>query len=175
MIPASAQSVDKVIDGLTEACRTIYGATLDASLGEYAGAWSDGVQDWQLVVVEGAPGNYMPDIIVAVASDVRQSVERPVMGRNRVREIEVQVDVVISVAIAGNNTAAITARQVANAAAEPLQIFFRSGDETLGGACREAFISSLQGPKPSFASGPDGGVWGRVAEVTATVTAYVRN
>lgn len=174
-IPTSDQSVNKVHDALIAACCTIFGATLDPQLGEYAGMWNDGTEERALVVVETEPGTYMPTVIIAVGTDVRQPIERPTLGPNRSREIDAEIDIVISVAIPGNATAARTARHTAAAAADLLALYFRqSGNETLAGSCREAWVSRQVGPKVTRAE-DDEGVWGRVAEITATVKAKIRN
>lgn len=173
--PAAEQSVDGVLDALLAACYEIFGATLDPTLGEYFATWNDGTTDRTLIVVEAIPGLYQPDVIVAVGTNVAQPVERPTMGTVRSREITVTVDVVFSAALAGGGPAGTEARHVASAAANAFAEYFRtSPNETLGDACRDAWVSALKGPDVTIMPGDDGGVWGRAADITATVTAKVR-
>lgn len=166
------QTIDGCIDGLLALVQSVYSTTLDTTYNEQTATFNG----LQLVVVEGLPGAYQPDLIIAVATDVRQPIDRPTLGTNRSREITAEIDIVVSAAIAGDATAQLAARKAANAAAEPIQAYFRTqGQETLGGSCREAWVSNIQGPKaaPVFAS--DGSPWGRSSDLTITVTAHIRN
>ena len=175
-IPTSAQSADAVIDQLVVACCSIFGATLDADIDEYTATWNDGTTDRTLVVVEASPSRYDPDVIVAVATAVNQPIERPTQGPQRSREITATVDIVFSVALPGGRQAKTEARRVASVAAQLLELYFRQpGNETLDGACRDAWVSSIKGPDMATLNTPEGGVWGYAADLTATVTTRIRN
>lgn len=175
-IPESSQTVDGVIEGVVAMLGTTFSLAQDAELG----IWSGVINGVQAVVCEGQPGTYQPDIIIAVnpfSDSVTQAISRPVMGSNRPREIACEVKIVFSVFVAGADVAARAARQAVNAIAEPVQLYFRQrGQETLGGSCREAWVSDINGPHVANAYDSDGKyVIGRYGDSTLTITALIRN
>lgn len=158
-----AQSIKATVSGLYAACVTVY-------------TGQTGADGSPVLVTYGPPSTYQPEVIVAVGMATRQPVTRPTAGTNRSREKAAEVDVVISVFVPGGDVAARTAVEKCDDLAELLEAHFRtSPNETLGGGCREAFVSRVEGPIPDVVVSPDSGaVTGRVAESTVTVTAFIR-
>jgi len=164
------QSVNGVFDGLWAALVTMYGTTTDPELGTQNAMW----EDHPLVLVEGAPSVTVPDIIISMGTDARGSITRPTLGTPRSRETVLEIDVVISVAIGGDERVQGPARALAYELLEPLLEWFRvHGQETLGGACRDSFVTATPG-QPYPATTAEGSIYGRAYDITATVTAYVR-
>jgi hypothetical protein len=157
------QSIKATIAGLYAACQTIYASSVDAF-----GA--------PVAVAYGPPGVYQPGVIVAVGLTIRQPVTRPTMGSNRSREKTAEIDTVISVYIPGDETQQQAASELASDLSELLEAHFRAaGMETLGGGCRDAWVSSITGPDPSVAvDAKSGDAAGRLATSTVTVTAAIR-
>lgn len=156
-----AQTIKGVLSGLTAACQSLY-------------ANQTGPDGLAVVVSYGPSGSYQPGALVMVGMDVRQPITRPTMGTGRSREKAVEVDVVISAYGAGDESVQQPVTEKAIDLAELLDAYFRtSPQETLSGACREAFLSNIAGPIPGAITDGEG-VMGRVAELTATVTAYIR-
>lgn len=158
------QSIKGVRAALFAACQTLYGSSRDSVGGE-------------VLVSYGFPGSYQPQTIVAVGLTSRQPVTRPTLGTNRSRDKVAQVDVTISVYRAG------AAENVQQAATEDcddlvllLEAYFRtSPNEALGGACRDAWVSEIDGPNLDPATQLDSGaVTGYTAEAVVTVTANIR-
>lgn len=129
----------------------------------------------------GEPGVYQAFSIVAIGSEVRMPITRPTMGPNRSRETFSEIDCVISVYRAGDQDQ----QPLANAEGLRLQrlfeAYFRTGDQTLGGACTDAWVSFAR-LVPSIAwTRPQSNdpeirpvATGRVATVFLTITARVR-
>lgn len=161
------QSVDGFVTALKAACDTIYSNTKDEL-------------DAPTQVVVSQPGQYQANYIVAVATAIRQQIIRPTMGSNRSRESMVEVDVVISIYVPGDETVQATANSRALSMQGQLETYLRTApNETLGGACRDSYVSgaSLQ-PDIAFQALDDPNVapapTGRIAENTVTVTAFIR-
>jgi hypothetical protein len=162
-----SQSVAATIDGLYAAVSELYGATVT----------SDGAP---VLVTVGPPGQYQPFGLVAVATQSRLPVTRPTMGTGRSREITAEVDSIISIYVPGGDEAAQPAIDQATELLRMLEDYFRTApNETLNGGCREAFVSGSSMTTsvayqtfddPTAAPVPTG----RVAEITVTVTAYIR-
>lgn len=145
----------------------------------YAG--EKGSDEQPVLVSCGEPGVYQAFSIVAVGSETRIPITRPTMGPNRSRETFTEVDCVISVYRAGDQDQ----QQPANAEAMRLlrlfEAYFRTGDQTLGGACTDAWISNAR-LVPSIAwTRPQSNdpeirpvATGRVATAFLTITARVR-
>lgn len=153
------QSIDDAIAALVTACQGIFSAPYNGLT---------------VYVCESEPDQYQPPLIVAVAMDVRQiPVQRPTMGTRRSRRVEAEIDVVISAYAAGGSAA--TARTACNGLTNMLESYFRtSPNETLGGACREAWVSAVAGPVGAKVTHPkSGAVTGRVASSVVTVTASI--
>ena len=128
------------------------------------------------LVSYGAPGAYQPDEIVAVGEQ-RFEVTRPTMGTNRSREEAVETDVTFSVFSSGGDTAQQVATERVYAMALALDEHFRTKpNETLGGACRDAWVTGgdLREAKATPSPAAGSGVSGRVSELTVTVTTVAR-
>jgi hypothetical protein len=161
------QSISGVIDALVAACPTIFADVVDET-----GA--------PVQVVTSRPGQYQANYIVAVATEVRQQISRPTTGPSRTREAAAEVDIVISVYVPGGEDVQQQAIDRALSMQGLLETYLRtSPNETLGGACRDSFVSDAvvmpeiafqQLDDPNFAPAP----MGRIAENTVTVTAFIR-
>lgn len=127
------------------------------------------------LVSYGAPGQYQPDEIVGVLNQ-RTAVSRPTMGTARSREEVVETDVVFSIFAPGDETQQVVATERAYAMGEALADHFRTKpNETLSGACREAWVSGHSLLEARVVSPDDNTtVLGRTAELTVTVTSYAR-
>lgn len=159
-----SQSIKGTRAALYAACRdTIYAGQTDGR-----GA--------PVLVTYGRPGTYQADYIIAVGMHTRQPVTRPTMGTGRSREKLAEIDVVVSVFVPGTEVAQQTASEACDDLAELLDAYFRtSPNETLGGACLEAWVSNIDGPAPDLVTNPETkAVMGRVAESVVTVTARIR-
>jgi hypothetical protein len=149
------QSVTAVWSNLYTACQGLFPAPTLVSFGD--------------------PGAYQPDVIVAVMGG-KIPVARPTMGTNRSREKTCDVEVMISVYIPGDNQQSqVAAWTAAQAMSDQLEAYFRTaGNETLSGACREAYVSDTVVDLSNIRDADSGNQSGSIAEITATVTAYVR-
>lgn len=162
-----AQSVSGVVDALRAACDGIYASVTDET--------GSPVQ-----VVTSRPGQYQANYIVAVATEIRQEIARPTMGPSRPREAVVELDCVLSVYVPGGEDVQQQAIDRALSMQGLLESYLRqSPNETLGGACRDSFVSaSALVPDIAFQSFDDPNMppvpTGRVAESTVTVTAFIR-
>jgi hypothetical protein len=158
-----AQSVKGTIDGLFTAMTTLLAA-------------QTGVSGDPVLVSYGMPGDYQPGAIVAIAMDVRQPKTRPTMGTGRSRETAAEIDVVVSVYVGGGDEVQQTATDKCVDLCDLIEAYSRTaGNETLGGACRDSWVSNISGPTPSAAFDPtSGAVMGRIAEATVTYTAFIR-
>lgn len=124
----------------------------------------------------GVPGAFQPDEIAAVM-DQRFEVSRPTMGTGRSREEAVETVVVFSVFVSGDESSQRVATERAYAMCLALDEHFRTGpQETLGGSCREAWVTSGELAESVVTPPPGGGsgVTGRVAELSVTVTSRHR-
>lgn len=158
-----SQSTKAVRASLYAACtNTIYAGQVDGG-----GA--------PVLVTYGPPGSYQANYIVAIMGS-RQPVTRPTMGTGRSREKMAEVDVVVSVFVPGTEVAQQTASEACDDLVDLLDSYFRtSPNETLGGACVEAWVSNVDGPTPDLVTNPETkAVMGRVAESIVTVTARIR-
>ena len=128
--------------------------------------------------VSYGPPQSLDDVMAAVTSaSVRH--ERPTAGGpTRSREEIADIEVVLSVAVAGDGESWDDAQQAATEAAyamlDVLESHFRDRTAaTLGGACRDALVRTHKLAEYT-ATDPDGYVTGRVGEITATVTCRTR-
>lgn len=126
------------------------------------------------LVSYGNPGNYKPLQIVALM-DTRRPITRPTLGPNRSRRSEAELDVVFSVFVPGAEVAQQTATDACEDLIALLESYFRtSPNERLGGVCREAWVSNVDGPHPQLVTTAEGkAVAGRTANATVTVTAAI--
>jgi hypothetical protein len=150
-----AQSVAAVWANLTTACQTLFPSPA--------------------LVTFGDPGNYQPDAIVAIMGG-KMPVTRPTGGPNRSRDKVCEVTIVISVYVPGSDQASqVTAFANAQAMSDQLEAYFRvQGNETLFGACRDAFVSDTSWAPTNVRDADSGNQTGSTADITAIVTAYVR-
>jgi hypothetical protein len=157
------QSIKGSRAGLFTVCQTIYTGVTDAS-----GA--------PVLVTYGPPGAFQANNIVAVGMATRQPITRPTMAPTRSRDTHADIDIVISVFAPGDETQQQVACEAADDLVTLLETYFRTApQETLSGACREAWVSNVDGPVPALAIDPESNaVTGRVATTTVTVTAAIR-
>ena len=80
------------------------------------------------LVCLGMPGSMQPDTIVAVATDVRQSITRPTMGTGRPRERAIEVDVTVSVFVPGDEMVQWDASRRLEGMCDRLEDWWRDGD-----------------------------------------------
>jgi hypothetical protein len=137
--------------------------------------------DGQPVLVSlGDPGQYQPFSIVAVGMEIRTPITRPTAGPTRSRNTEAEIDVTISVYVAGGEEALPVAIASAYSMQAALETFLRtSPNETLSGACRDSTVSgSRLTPVIAYQQADDPTAapvaTGRVAQLTVTVTASIR-
>lgn len=130
------------------------------------------------LVSPGDPGDYVPDLIVSVMG-IAAPINRPTMGTNRSRDKGITITVLVSAYVPGGPEAQAPAIAVAQDAADEIEAYFRvKPNETLGGACYDAFVSNTQ-LDPSIAwedvDGDQNPVpAGRVATVDASVEIWIR-
>ena len=130
-----------------------------------------------VLVTLGKPGSYQANYIVAVAMGTRQPITRPTMGTGRSREKEVEILVTISTYVQGKpDVAQPSALDACDDLTDLLEAFFRtSPNEALGGACREAWVSNIDGPVADRIVNPETkAVTGYAAESFVSVTARIR-
>lgn len=134
------------------------------------------------LVTLGDPGNYQPDLLISVmgvVGPVTRPTMRGVSTAKRTRDKQILVEVLISAYAPGGPEAQAVANDAAWGAAELLEDYFRvSPNETLGGACYDAFVAQHD-LQPGIAwedvDGADAPVAaGRVAVVTTTVQISIR-
>lgn len=158
-----AQSIKATRQGLLAACQSIY-------------TGQTGLDGAPVLVALGPVGTYAPSALVVIATDTQQPVARPTAGTGRSREKEATFQVVINVWTGGTETEQQAAVEKVDDLSELLEAYFRvQGQETLGGGCREAWVSNIVGPTPDLTVDPaSGAVTGRQAESVITVTARIR-
>lgn len=158
-----AQSIKAARQGLLAACQSVFGSSV-------------GLDGAPALVTLGPPGVNAPSALVVVAIATRQPVERPTMGPGRSREKAVEFDVLINVWAGGTESGQQAAIEKVDDLSELLEAYFRTaGNETLGGGCRDSWVSNVVGPVPDLTVDPaSGAVSGRQAESTVTVTARIR-
>lgn len=157
------QSTSAVRAALLAGCETLFADETDTN-----GA--------PVLVCLGEPGSYQPDYIVAVAMATRQPVTRPTMGTSRSRERMAEVDVVFSTYVAGDEAASVSAADACESLVDAFETWIRTKpNEALGGACTDAWVSNIDGPRIQAARAIEGsGVTGRVAESVVTITTRIR-
>lgn len=127
----------------------------------------------------GVPGVFQADQVVAV-TDARADISRPTLGGSvRSREWAAEVSVVFSVYYPGDEFVQPEADAALSLMLAEFESWLRTGDNIkLGGACREAWVSGVEGwrtyPLPNPGPAPQS-IAGYVSEVTATVSAAFRN
>lgn len=157
------QSIKATRAALFAACQAIYTGVLDSSAAP-------------VLVTYGKPGAYQSNNIVAVGMANRRPIARPTMGTGRSREATAEIEVWISVFVPGTEVAQQTASEACDDLVDLLEAYFRaSPQEALSGACREAWVSNVDGPNPDVVTNPETkAVMGRVADAVVTVTASIR-
>ena len=123
------------------------------------------------LVCWGPPTSYQPADIVSVGGQVIEFGAAP-MATTRPREEIVQTAVTFSSFTASEQQAAtVRAFELYDVLAD----HFKTGpNETLGGACREAFVSGLEVEEFVTSAAVGSGVMGRTTAITATVTTRTR-
>ena len=123
------------------------------------------------LVCWGPPTSYQPADIVSVGGQVVEFGAAP-MAPTRPREEIVQTAVTFSSFTASEQqVATVRAFELYDVLAD----HFKTGpNETLGGACREAFVSGLEVEEFVTSPAVGGGVMGRTTAITATVTTRTR-
>lgn len=160
------QSIQAVRAGLFVVCKTLIFADE-----------TDG-NNKPVHVSYGPPGTHQPHYIVGVAMEVRQPITTPTMSPRRSRERKAEIDSIISCYVPGTDKG--QAQQAAADACDRLvglfEDYFRTDpNQTLGGACRNSWVSHVDGPRLDLAVNPKSGApTGRIAEATVTVTAEIR-
>lgn len=155
------QSMKGARDALYVACQGLYAAVMDSS-------------GSPTLVSYGKPGNYQPQNIVAVMDCRRPKIERPTMGPARSRRVDAEIDVIFSIFVPGTEVAQPTASDACDDMTTQLEAYFRtSPNERLGGACFDAYVSSIDGPRADATVSDTGAVTGRIAESIVTVTAKI--
>lgn len=124
----------------------------------------------------GVPATYQPNIIIAVGLSTQESVTRPTMGTNRSRERQVDIGVTISVYVPSSENDQQVAMDKCDELIDLLEAYVRtSPNEKFNGACRDSWVSAIDGPNPDVATHPQSNqVTGRIAEAVVTVTGYCR-
>ena len=127
------------------------------------------------LVSYGRPGTYQPDEIVAVMGQ-RTVNTRGAMSPARQREETVETVVVFSVYRPGDQSQQQDATERAYAMCDDLTEYLRtSPNEALGGACREARVTSHELVESAVTvPGDPSRVTGRTAEIEAVVTSTAR-
>lgn len=128
------------------------------------------------LVTYGAPGNNQPDEIIAIL-DQRLAIERMPMSTARNREETLETQVAVSIYQGGDGP---TSQQTATERAWAIHDLFddhvrTKPNETLDGACRDAWISAAELVESRIESNEQPGlVLGRVADLTLTITTTAR-
>jgi hypothetical protein len=123
------------------------------------------------LITYGIPGTFEADDIVTVGN-ARVTNDVPVMGSQRRTEELIELTVLISCYRAGGPGAQLTATEAAYAIYTALRDHFRvTGNETLGGACREARVTSHE---LSEDDDPDDITNGRLSQIEAVITLKAR-
>lgn len=127
-------------------------------------------------VVLGRPTNHQPNIIVAVGLSSQETITRPTHGTGRSRERQIELSVTISVFIPSSENDQINASDQCDDMVDQLENYLRAGENNrLGGACRDSFVSAIDGPTPDVVYAPQSSnATGRVSEAVVTVTGFVR-
>jgi hypothetical protein len=129
-----------------------------------------------VLVSYGPPGPRQPDVIIGVGNAEVQ-IERPTASPSRPREEVFTLEVIFSVFSGGDETVQQAVTELAFTLLGTFADFFKTRpNETLGGTCREAWVSSyVLEESAAFAPPEDGGgVSGRVAEITSVLTVKSR-
>ncbi len=128
------------------------------------------------MVSYGPPQSLADEMASVAGASVRH--ERPTVGGpTRSREETADVSVILSCAVAGDGESWDDAQQQATEAAyrmlDVLEDHFRDRSHaTLGGACRDAIVSSHE--LAEYKTDADGYAAGRIGEITATITCRTR-
>lgn len=125
-----------------------------------------------LVVTYGLPGQRQPAEIVAVL-DQRTEIDRPTHGPSRSREDTVATEVRVSVYRPGDETVQKLVTDRAWEIVDAIAQHFRARPaETLGGVCRDAWVSGADSTE-GLVRDVDV-VEGRLCEIAVTVTTQAR-
>ena len=158
------QSVKASRNALYAACQTIYAGQTDGN-----GA--------PVLVTFGRPGPYQANDIVAVGMATRRPITRPTAGTGRSRNTDAEIEVWFSVWVPGTaEVAQQSAVDECDDLIDLLEAYFRtSPQEALSGACRDAWVSNVDGPEAEPVKNPETkAVTGYLAAAIVTVTASIR-
>ena len=160
-------SIAGSVANLFAVCTTLYANTV-------------GSDNLPVLVSMAQPGQYQPNAIVAVATEIRIPVTRPTMGPARSRNTDAEIDLTMSVYVPGGEEAQPVAIAAALDLQAQLETFLRTApNETLSGACRDSWVSNgrvvpvttyQKSDDPKGAPVPIG----RVAQNTVTVSVAIR-
>lgn len=118
-------------------------------------------------IIYGPPGGWLSEIVASVGNAIVESTQN-VMGTRRPRREDAELDVVLSVFQAGGPEAQQVATELAFALLGDFADYFRTaGNEALGGACDNAFVSAYSLDE---SDDPDVLEKGRSAAITTTLT-----
>lgn len=123
----------------------------------------------------GAPA-ISSNVDIAVVGDGTAELSKPTVGGSqRSREEEAKITCILSCYRSGDTEAAqLAANEAAWAMEKLLEEHLRTrGNETLGGVCREAWVSGYEA-RDYRLSDDNGYVPGRACDLTVTVTAVTR-
>jgi hypothetical protein len=131
-----------------------------------------------VLVSAGDPGNYQPDLIIAVM-DVDAPITHPTAAPTRPQDERITIQVLISAFVGGGPEAQQIANQTAWAASDTIKNYFRtSPNEKLGGACYNSFVAHRKLTPEIAYETPDGMNTpvpvGRTATIDVTVAAWIR-
>jgi len=158
---APAQSIAGVLDGLLSALTTLF-------------TTQTGVDGAPVLVSFGPPGQYQPGSIVAIM-DTRCQITRPTMGPARSRQMDADVDVLISVYSPGDESAQQVCTDAAFVLLGLLEAYLRtSPNERLAGASWDGLVSAAAVAATVAYDPASNNPMGRVTEITTTVTAKIR-
>jgi hypothetical protein len=118
-------------------------------------------------VIYGPPGGWLGEQVISVGNATVES-SQMILGANRPRREDAEVEVILSVFQGGGPEAQQTATEAAFAMLGTFADHFRTqGNETLGGACDNAYVSAYSLDETDD---PDVLEKGRYAALVATLT-----
>ncbi len=163
-----AQSITGVVNALFQVCAdTVYVDRFDPT-----GA--------PVLVLMGDVGQDQPNHMVIVGTEIRTPIDRPTLGTGRSRQMDAEIDCVLSVFVAGGPEAQPAAIEQAFDLLDLLETCLRtSPNERLGGACWDSWVTTGRLTPTTAYQGLDDPTAppvpvGRIAELLVTVTARIR-
>lgn len=130
------------------------------------------------LVCAGEPGEFQPDLVISMMG-IDAPITQPTMGTNRSRDKHCTFHVVVSAYVRGGPEAQQPANQMAWAAADSIESYFRtSPNERLGGAAYHAFaeitvmVPSISWEQVDGESNPVPAA--RIAEIALAISVWIR-